>query len=233
MTYQDRYLRNFSTISFHEQSQLSQATVCVIGLGGLGGAVTEMLARIGVGHLTLVDGDRFDVSNLNRQMLSTEADIGLSKSDVAEKRVKSINSDVEITVHNIFLDSETAEGFLEGSDVVVDCLDSIDDRFVLQDAAQRADIPLVSGAIAGTSGQVTTIFPEDKGFELIYGERGQLPHGKGVENGLGNLSFCAMFIASVQASETVKALLHRGDLLRNRLFIVDLMSNSFDVMQLT
>ena len=207
-------------------------TVCVIGLGGLGGAVTEMLARIGVGHLTLVDGDRFDVSNLNRQMLSTEADIGLSKSDVAEKRVKSINSDVEITVHNIFLDSETAEGILKGSDVVVDCLDSIDDRFVLQDAAQGADIPLVSGAIAGTSGQVTTIFPEDKGFELIYGERGQLPHGKGVENGLGNLSFCAMFIASVQASETVKALLHRGDLLRNRLFIVDLMSNAFDVMSL-
>ena len=232
MTYQDRYLRNYRTLSPHEQSQLSQATVCVIGLGGLGGAVTEMLARIGVGHLTLVDGDQFDVSNLNRQLLSTEADIGLPKSDVAEKRVKSINSDVEITVHNIFLDSETAEKILEGSDVVVDCLDSINDRFVLQDAAKVADIPLVSGAIAGASGQVTTIFPEDKGFELIYGKRDTLADSKGVEDTLGNLSFCAMFIASVQASEAIKVLLGRGNLLRNRLMIVDLMFNAFDVIQL-
>ncbi|MBF0469209.1 MAG: ThiF family adenylyltransferase, partial [Desulfamplus sp.] len=116
-------------------------------------------------------------------------------------------------------------------DVVVDCLDSIDDRFMIQKAARKASIPLVSGAIAGTSGQVTTIFPQDKGFELIYGNNYE-KNLKGIETRVGNLSFCALFVASIQASEVIKLLLNRGEVLRNKIFIADLMSNSYEIMDL-
>ncbi len=243
----ERYTRNFNTLSRKEQSILLKAKVCIAGLGGLGGSVTEMLARIGVGHLTLVDGDRFDPSNLNRQLLSTEALIGKPKADAAFERVKQINSDIHVIIYREFMTSENCNEILADSDILVDCLDSIDDRFMIQDAARKASIPLVSGAIAGTSGQVTTIYPDDRGFELIYGKReknrvnsisagknnaGKNSVRKGIESEVGNLSFCAMFVASVQASETLKVLLNRGDILRNRLFIADLMSNTFDIIEL-
>ncbi len=228
----ERYIRNFKILSQKEQSELLCSKVCIVGLGGLGGAVTEMLARIGVGHLTLVDGDRFEPSNLNRQLLSTELGIGKHKADAAFERVKQINSDTIVNIYKEFMTPDNCSGILGTSDVVVDCLDSIDDRFMLQEAAQRASIPMVSGAIAGASGQVTTIYPEDRGFELIYGKREDCQGRHGVESEVGNLSFCAMFVASVQASETLKVLLNRGDILRNRLFIADLMSNTFDVMEL-
>ncbi len=248
----ERYTRNFNTLSRKEQSILLKAKVCIAGLGGLGGSVTEMLARIGVGHLTLVDGDRFDSSNLNRQLLSTESLIGKAKADAALERVKQINSDIHVIIYREFMTSENCNEILADSDILVDCLDSIDDRFMIQDAARKASIPLVSGAIAGTSGQVTTIYPDDRGFELIYGKReknrvnsisagknnagknsaGKNSVRKGIESEVGNLSFCAMFVASVQASETLKVLLNRGDILRNRLFIADLMSNTFDIIEL-
>lgn len=221
-----------TTISRLEQSRLSKRTVCVIGLGGLGGAVTEMLARIGIGSLILVDGDRFEVSNLNRQLLSTEDEMGRLKAEVAGERIRQINSEIKGVQYPVFLTPENTGKILKGCDLVVDCLDTIKDRFILQDAARNVGIPLVSGAIAGTSGQVITIFPEDAGFERVYGNRKSGVERKGVEDILGNLSFCAMFIASMQASETVKVLLGRGELLRNRLFIADLMSNTYEVIDL-
>ncbi|SLM29808.1 MoeB1 [Desulfamplus magnetovallimortis] len=229
----ERYSRNFNTLTEQEQSLLLKAKVCIAGLGGLGGAVTEMLARVGVGYLTLVDGDIFEASNLNRQLFSTEATIGASKASVALQRVKAINSDVNVTIYETFLTHENCNKILNGNNLVVDCLDSINDRFMLQKAAQKAKIPLVSGAIAGTSGQVTTIYPDDSGFELIYGKTTDTRYSeKGIESLLGNLSYCALFIASIQASETLKVILNRGNTLRNRLFIADLMTNTFDIMTL-
>ncbi|MBF0201994.1 MAG: HesA/MoeB/ThiF family protein [Desulfamplus sp.] len=228
----ERYSRNFNTLSLEEQKRLWASRVCIVGLGGLGGAVTEMLARIGVGHLTLVDGDKFDITNLNRQLLATEVTINESKAETASKRVRAINSNVLINCCGKAMTRENSSDILDGIHAAVDCLDNIEDRFMLQEAGAQAGIPVISGAIAGTSGQVTVIYPGDRGFESLYGKREQGDVGKGVEEHLGNLSFCAFFVASVQASETVKVLLNRGDILRNRLFIADLMNNVFDVMTL-
>ncbi len=231
LNYKERYDRNFNTFSPEEQAKLGASTVVIIGLGGLGGGVCEMLARVGIGRLILVDGDVFEVSNLNRQLLSQEHLIGVPKAETARDRVKAINSWVEV-IHRVeFIDGKNLYDQIKGSDVVMDCLDSIDTRFKLQDAAKKALIPIVSGAIAGVTGQVTTIFPKDKGYSLIYGEKSR-QQIKGVETKTGNIAYCALFTAALQSSECVKILLSRGDLLRNKLLIAELWTNIFEVMDL-
>jgi len=227
----DRYCRNLKTLTLEEQKVLAESRVAIIGLGGLGGGVLEMLARIGVGSLFLMDGDRFEMSNLNRQILSTEALVGSSKAEAAKKRVKAINSAIAVTACHGFLGNENIDEIVGNNDLVIDCLDSIDTRFILENGCKRAGIPMVSAAIAGTLGQVMTIFPEDKGLELVYGKQDS-KRAEGAEKETGNLSFCALFVAALQACEAVKVLINRGELLRNRLLIADPMTLSFDIIDL-
>ena len=129
--------------------------------------------------------------------------------------------------------ADTIGTMIEGADLLIDCLDAIDDRFMAQDAAQAAGIPLVSGAIAGSSGQVTVILPGDRGFELIYGPRNRdgRPE-KGVEQITGNLAPTAMFVAALQVSECIKVLLGRENILVNRLLVADLFQNSYEMIEL-
>ena len=227
--FQDRYLRNQNTLTAIDQKRLYNSRVAIVGLGGLGGGVAEMLARMGVGSLDLLDGDVFEVSNLNRQLFSTEKNMGMPKARAAVKRIKEINSSVRAMGIEDFLKPDNGLKILKGIDLVVDCLDTVGARFLLQDFAKKQGIPMISGAIAGTAGQVMTIFPEDAGLTSIYGSQDE--HiDQGVETETGNLSFCAFFIAAVQASEVVKVLLGKKDLLRERLFIADLMTNSFEIV---
>ncbi|MFO7753418.1 MAG: HesA/MoeB/ThiF family protein [Desulfobacteraceae bacterium] len=228
---QQRYLKNFNILSREEQDLLSRSSVCVVGLGGLGCGVMEMLARMGVGKLTGVDSDRFEPSNLNRQSFCTEELVGEFKAKAAGERIGRINSSLDVNCICTLLDENNASDLISQSDVAVDCLDSIDSRFHLQDAAKKESIPVVSGAIAGAAAQVTVIYPGDKGYDLIYGRKGR-KSGQGVEQTLGNLSFCAMFAASVQVSQVLKVLVKRGDILRNKLFVVDLMNDSFEILDL-
>ncbi|MBG0779459.1 HesA/MoeB/ThiF family protein [Desulfotignum balticum] len=227
----ERYDRNFDTLTRPQQAQLASSRVAVLGLGGLGGGVSEMLARTGVGHLTLIDGDVFEPSNLNRQLFCTEEVLGISKALAAEKRIRAVNSQVQVTSIDQYADGDNLYGMIKHADLVVDCLDSIPARFMLEHAAKKAQIPLVAGAIAGVTGQVTVIFPQDKGYELIYGKKEHLP-AKGIESRTGNISYCALMVAALQASECIKVLLDRGDILRNKLLIMELWSNSFEVMDL-
>jgi molybdopterin/thiamine biosynthesis adenylyltransferase len=228
----ERYARNMGTFSGRDQSLLSVSRVCIVGLGGLGGAVTEILARLGIGALTLVDGDVFEESNLNRQLLSTPETLGASKAAAAQNRVRLINPSVQTRIHDVFLDAQNAGRLIEGADVVVDCLDSLKTRFVLEKAAKTAEIPMVSAALAGTYGQITTIFPQDPGLALIYGPEDQVP-AKGAEAVLGTLPYTAMAMASLECSEITKILLKRGSLLRNSLLVMDLMDNVMEVLPLT
>jgi molybdopterin-synthase adenylyltransferase len=210
---------------------LARSHAAVIGLGGLGGGVCELLARTGVGKLTLVDGDVFDATNLNRQLLSREDNIGGSKARAARERILAVNSAVQVNAVETYADETNLDAMIQGADLVVDCLDTIDARFLLQEKTQKASLPIVSGAIAGVCGQVTVIFPQDSGYELIYGKN-KHTRAPGAEALTGNISYCALLIASLQASECIKILLKRGDVLRNKLLIVDLWSNSFEVMDL-
>ncbi len=228
----NRYIRNFKSLTKSDQKKLNQSRISIIGLGGLGGCVLEMLARIGIGHICAIDHDTFDASNLNRQILSQESLIGISKTNAAIKHIKSINSQINIKCINKCLNKDNAHDLIKGSNIVIDCLDSIKTRFVLQEACKKVSIPLVSGAIEGASGQVSVIFPQDKGFELIYGDKKTLTKKTNNGNDLGNLSFCVFFISSLQVSECIKIILKRKHILRNKLFVADLWTNSFDIVNL-
>ena len=221
--YPYRYLRNRDVISLQEQFNLVNSCVAVVGLGGLGGQVVLLLTRIGIGHLVVVDNDVFDETNLNRQALSSKKSIGRAKSEEAVDVVASINPGVNVTPYQARLDSSNAGDMLAGSDVVVDALDNIADRFLLERETKKLGVPLVHGALAGFEGQMMTIFPDDPGLEHIYGdEKVEKNDPKRPEAVLGVPTITPSMISTLQAMEVLKIILKRGKIFRNIMVHVDL-----------
>ena len=218
-----RYIRNLESITIDEQLKLLQSRVTVIGAGGLGGEVIILLARLGIGNLAVVDYDSFDETNLNRQALSSVDVIGKLKADIAKEAVKKINPAVNVTSFNSRLDASNVEKISTGSDVIIDALDNISDRFLLEEFAKKLEIPLVHGAVAGFEGQIMTIFPDDAGMENIYGKKTkEIPPEKSPVSILGVPAVTPAIIASYQVIEAVKIILKKGDQLRNMLGYMDL-----------
>jgi len=224
-----RYLRNHDAISEAEQAILAQKRVLVVGCGGLGGYVIECLARIGVGYLRVVDGDVFDETNLNRQLLSSNMNLGRPKTLAAQQRVMAVNPLVEVEAFQSLLTAENAVQLLEGCDVAVDALDNVPTRLLLQQAAKTAGIPLVHGAVAGWIGQVCVVQP---GQELLNSLYPASTDNQGEEQETGTLSFTAALTASWQAAETVKLLLGKPGLDREILEL-DLLNSSFVKIKLS
>jgi len=223
-----RYLRNRESISEEEQLRLCTSCVAVVGAGGLGGHVILLLARLGIGHLVVVDSDHFDETNLNRQTLSSQESMGRWKAEEAVRVVGGINPGVRVTAHRVRIDPFNSEEVLSGADVIVDALDNIPDRFTVENASRSLGIPMVHGALAGFEGQVMTIFPEDPGLELIYGRQETSEEDPGSDRSqnpeaiLGVPAPTPALIATLQAMEVVKILLRRGKLFRNVMVYVDL-----------
>jgi molybdopterin/thiamine biosynthesis adenylyltransferase len=221
--YPHRYIRNRAVISPEEQLKLAQARVSIVGAGGLGGHIVLLLGRIGVGYLVVIDKDVFDETNLNRQALCTLESIGKSKAEWAAKVMASVNPGVEVRAYHARLDTSNMEAILGNSDVVVDALDNVEDRVDLEKETKRMNIPLVHGALAGFEGQLMTIFPEDRGLSLLYGEKGSRKDGRDrPEFQLGVPTLTPAVIASFQAMEVVKILLLRGQIFRDKMVYVDL-----------
>ena len=228
MSFPHRYDRNMAALTEEECARLAEKRIAVVGCGGLGGAVIEALARIGVGHLRVIDGDVFEESNLNRQLLCTESSLGREKALVAAERIAAINGEVKAEPMVAFLSEGNAASLLSDVDCVVDCLDNLEARFWMAHACQNAGLPLVYGAIAGWFGQVCTVYPGDVSFVSIYGE----PFGESQHKKLGNLPFTAYSIAAFQAAEAVKVVLEKPGQIRNRLLMIDLLDGSVDDMEL-
>ncbi len=225
-----RYERNIGMFTEAEMNKLLTKKICVVGCGGLGGYILEMFARLGVKSITPIDGDVFDETNLNRQILSDEGSIGVEKALKAKKRINEINSSVEVNPIVGRVDEVNGIKVLAGHDVIIDAVDSIETRKMLQGLAEKLDIPLVHGAIAGWYGQVTTIYPGDRTFDLIYPNgRG---NGRGIETKLGNPSFTPALVASIQVSEAVKVMLGRGKLLRKELLYIDTLNQEYDKIEI-
>ncbi|MFV0466034.1 MAG: HesA/MoeB/ThiF family protein [Lachnospiraceae bacterium] len=223
-----RYSRNGTTIDEAEQEILANSSVCVIGCGGIGGYLIEMLARAGIGRIKVIDGDVFEESNLNRQLLSSHGTIGKSKAEEAAERVHRINDLVNCIPVRQFADALNVKDLILGYDVVMDALDSITSRKIVASACQDSNIPYIFGAIAGWYGQVATIFPGDKSFLLLEA----IDQEKGCEVRTGNPSFTPACAASIQVSECIKLLTNKGELLRNRLLQIDLLTNEIELMEI-
>lgn len=227
MVMKNRYERNVSALSEKEVLELHTKRVCVVGCGGLGGYIVEILARIGVLNITIVDYDVFDVNNLNRQLFSAENLLGVSKVDAAASRIASINSDVIIRTVKEKLDDTNAANIIADHDIVVDALDNIQTRSTLSKACDNKNIPMVHGSIGGWFGQVACIFPGDGLIKKIYKDTGE----RGIEKKLGNLPFTASTVASIQCAECIKLLLGRQTM-KNSLMQIDLLHGELNVIDL-
>jgi molybdopterin/thiamine biosynthesis adenylyltransferase len=225
-----RYLRSLGTVGWEGQTRLLRSTVAVVGLGGLGGNVVEGLARMGVGRLVIVDGDVFLDHNLNRQILCSEDDLGLFKAEVTRAKVAQINAAVEVIACPEEATRENLPRLLEGAEVVVDALDRLPSRLMLQEVAQKMGIPMVHGAIAGYVGQVMTIFPGDGGLRALYGE-GSVPQ-QGIEVQLGCPAATPMMVAAWQVQEVLKILLGRGQLLRHKMLFMDAEAGTVEALEI-
>jgi len=221
----ERYERNIGAVTETEQEVLMGKKAAIVGCGGLGGYVAEHLARIGIGALTLIDGDVFAESNLNRQLVSLETNLGKSKASEARKRLLQIRADISIEVYNCILNERNAIDLLKGHDVIIDALDNIKTRLLIERTANELKIPLIHGAVEEWGAQVCTVLPGDFTLSLLYKTKGEFPRPSVI-------SFTPAFCASLQAAEAVKVLLNKENILRKKLLTVDIKNYSFDIVEL-
>ena len=227
-----RYLRNMGTIGLAGQIKLLQSSVAVVGAGGLGSTAIELLARQGIGHLIIIDNDRFTESDLNRQIMSTERNLDRYKVTVAARRVRKINSATTVTTFREKLSGENVPNLLGGAQVVVDGLDNLPSRLVVEQACRRLAIPYVYASIGGFSGQLMTIFPEDAGLSLLFESSSNTMSEQGIETKIGNPSATPAMIAAMQVQEVVKIITGIGTPVRNRVLLVDASEFAIDGIEL-
>lgn len=207
-------------VDIQGQERLQTAKVLVIGMGGLGAPVTLYLAAAGVGQLTLVDFDTVDLTNLQRQVIHTTANIGLPKVVSAARTALALNPHVRIQTITEKLDQEQLLAAVSSHDAVVDCSDNFPTRFGINLACKMAGKPLISGAVIRLEGQITTFDfrqPHTACYRCLYGEEGET---EDTCSTTGILAPVAGIIGSMQATETLKALLGLPTL-NGRLLLLD------------
>jgi len=222
-----RYLRSLDTVSEEELKLLQKKSVGVVGCGGLGGYVIEMLARFGIGKIRIIDGDVFDESNLNRQLLSSEENLGLPKVEQAARRIKEINPDVAVDMQYALFDEASGPGFVKGLDLLIDCVDNVQARLLMEELATKEGIVLCHGAVGAWIGQVITVYPGDYILKDIYND------GKINLPLIGAASFIPATVASYQVAEAIKVLTHKGETLRKQMMYFDLLENNNFILDLT
>ena len=218
-----RYSRHIllPQVSIEGQQRLLDARVFLIGLGGLGSPVAIYLAASGVGHLVLVDHDRVELSNLQRQIAHSTNAIGIDKVASAKQALQALNPDVQVTTFNKVLEADELTEQVRLADVVVDASDNFATRFGLNRICVDQKKPLVSGAAIRMEGQVTTFRadqPSSPCYRCLYKDMDELAE---TCSETGVLAPVVGIIGSIQAAETLKVLTGVGQTLIGRLLILD------------
>lgn len=240
-----RYERNIPAITEEEQKKIFGTRIAIIGLGGLGGYLAEMAARLGFGGITVCDGDTFDETNLNRQLLSSEGNLGSLKSEAAKAWIESINPAAQVKMHCRPFDEENAEEILAECDIVLDALDSVRSRLILENECEKRSIPIVHGAISGWMAQAAVAQPGHSLLHKIYagskddgeqenaaqqfGESAAQPETESAAQ-KSTIVATPAFCASVQMSEAVKLALGRKPDLEDTLLLADLETMTFQTV---
>ena len=215
------------------QRKLMDARVLVIGAGGLGSPAAMYLAAAGVGTIGLVDFDRVELSNLQRQLLHDTADVGRPKVDSARDRLRELNPNVDVVTHETLLSSDNAFEVLGGYDVVVDGTDNFPVRYLVNDATQMLGKPLVYGSIYQWEGQASVFLPgkESPCYRCLFPEPpppGTVPSC--AEGGV--FGVLPGIIGSIQAVEAIKLVLGVGEPLAGKLVLYDALTNEFTTVRL-
>lgn len=228
-----RYSRQImlEEIGFIGMEKLRNAKVCVVGVGGIGNPVVTQLTAMGISKLRIVDRDVIEISNLHRQHLYAEDDIGKVKVEAAAQRLRKMNTAVEIEAVPISITKYTAESIVEGFDVVIDALDSIDARYALNDACIKHNIPFIYAGALGMLGSVCTILPNKSAclrcmFPALVEDDMPTCSTEGVHPSILYL------VGGIQVSEAVKIITGQKPALVNKLLYIDLNELSFDKVQM-
>lgn len=212
---EERYIHNLGALTEAECGMLREKTVLVAGCGGLGGYLIEMLLRLGVGEIRAADGDRFEASNLNRQLLSAPGLLGAEKAEVAAERAAAVNGDVHFVAVPEFVTEANAGQLIRGCDAVLDALDNIAARKLLARKCAEAGVPLIHGAICGWSAQAAIVTPGDGMLDWVYPEDAAL-------SSKASLSFTPPFCAALQMALCVQLLTGRP-VESGKLYVADLL----------
>jgi len=208
------------------QEKLKNAKVFIAGAGGLGSPVSIYLAAAGIGHIRIADHDKVDLSNLNRQILHWEKDVGRLKVESAQEKLISFNPNLKLDVIKETIDENNVAAMVDGCDGIVDAMDNFPIRYILNKAAIEKNIPFFHGAVRGFEGRAMTIVPGKSAcFRCMY-------HGTPPAEKSPVIGVTPAIIASIQAAEVIKYFLGVGDLLTDRLLIYDGMSMTFKEFRL-
>ena len=210
-----RFFRQIPLFGKDGQEKLGNARVLLAGVGGLGSVIATYLAFAGVGYIRVVDEDVVNISNLNRQILYRERDVGVCKVDAAARMICSFNRSIEVDAVCQHIDDTTVGDLTCGMDLIVDGLDNFASRYVLNHASLRENIPFVHGAVNGFCGQVTTLVPGTTPcLRCIFPTMADCGTGAVVGATCG-------VIGCIEATEVIKYLTGIGKLLANRLLLWD------------
>ena len=228
----DRYSRQvmLEEIGYQGQLKLKQAKVCVVGVGGLGNPITARLVAMGVGKLRIVDRDVIELSNLHRQTMFNEDDVGQVKVETAAKKLRKLNPEVVIEELPVSINDFTAVDVVDGCDVVIDALDSVNARYSLNKACVEKKIPFVTGGAVGVTGQSFTILPTESAcyhclFPALDEDSMPTCSIEGVHPSILSI------IAGVEVSEAVKIITGKKPSLTEKLLHVDLENLDFEYIK--
>lgn len=219
-----RYARNIPALTEEECRMLWNKRILVVGCGGLGGHIIDQLARIGVGFLRVVDGDVFESTNLNRQLLSRIPLLGTSKAKAAADHVARVNPDMKVEAVDTFMTRQRVHGLIEGCDAVLDALDNIPSRRLLAAACAEAGIPYVYGAIQGWVAQAGISMPGEDLIGKLFPQEVEITD-KSV------LSFTPALCASMQTALCVKLLVGRP-VETGTVYYFDLLNQEFETISM-
>ena len=228
----ERYKRHLILPDVGEEGQerLSRGRVLVVGAGGLGSPVCLYLAAAGVGTIGIADFDRVDISNLQRQILYSENDVGKSKVQAAAERLQKMNGSLKILTYPDGITEENASEMIAGYDVVVDASDNFKTRYLLSDVCVSQGKPDVYGAICEFAGQVTVFTKDGPCLRCLSPDEPETAVPEA--SGFGVLGAIPGVIGCIQAAEVLKLLLGTGDSLAGRMLFVDLKTMNFEEMEL-
>lgn len=230
----ERYSRQIvlENIGFEGQEKIRGSFVTVVGVGGLGAPIAQQLAAMGVGRMRIVDRDVVELSNLHRQILYGQSDIGLPKAEVAVNKLRGLNPDVEFEALTTSINDDVADDVVRGSDLVLDGLDSIYARYALNRACLNQKIPYIFGSAIETIGSATSIIPEN-GTPCLECFQPDLRDEDLPKCGTEGVHPSVLtVIASVEVSEAIRLLIGRPAILAGNLFYADISDLTFDKIKI-
>jgi molybdopterin/thiamine biosynthesis adenylyltransferase len=220
----DQFKENLGILTEDELEKIQKMHVLLVGLGGLGGYIANSLVRLGVIKMTLVDFDTFQLTNLNRQLFSSQSNLFQLKTKVLKKALLEINPAIEVSLYSKAIETMNFDQ-TQNFSMIIDAVDNIQTKCYLEDLAENLGIPLLHGAVGGWYGQFGIIMPKSHMLQELYGIQKY-----GIEKSMKCPTFAPPILANMMVSEFVKYVVYPNQALINKIMMVDLLNNDYEII---